>query len=184
MKTRRALALAPCVVLIATAIVSADSWPGPRPQVFTSARGAHTFKTRPPQLNTWSGKSHGTVFARATDGSEAPMWTRELLNIPVTAFVADDGKYVVTFDTWARLGYEHALVIYGDHGEVVVDYDLETLLPADDINTSVVHTVSARRWLQGATIAFDKGGKDIVITLSWGKTIRVALATGVIESGQ
>ena len=70
MKARQALALAPCVVLIATAIVGADSWPGPRPQVFASAYGAYGFKTRPPQLSVWSGKGHGTLFAPAADGSE------------------------------------------------------------------------------------------------------------------
>ena len=178
------LALAASAVVIASAGVSADSWPGSRPQVYVSARGAHGFKTRPPQLATWSGTSQGTLVTRAPDGSETTMWTRELVNIPVSAFVADDGKYVVTFDTWARLGYEHALVIYGDRGAVIVDYDLEALLSKDEIAASVVHTMSARRWLQGANIAFGTGGHDIVITLHWGRMIRVALATGKIETAQ
>jgi hypothetical protein len=184
MKTRRALALAPCVVLIATAMVSADSWPGSRPQAFASAQGTYRFKTQPPRLNTWSGKSQGTLVTLAADGTETMRWSGELVNIPVIAYVADDGKHVVTFDTWAKLGYEHALVIYDDHGAVVVDYDLEALLSADEIASSVVHTVSARRWLQGATIAFDNGGRDIVIKLQWGKRVRVALATGKIETAQ
>jgi hypothetical protein len=75
-------------------------------------------------------------------------------------------------------------VIYGEQGTIVADYDLEALLSADDIARSVVHTVSARRWLQGATIAFDKGTSHIVISLEWGRTIRVALATGTIETVQ
>ena len=116
------------------------------------------------------------------DGSETAMWTRELVNIPVSAFITDDGTHVVTFDTWAKLGYEHALVIYDEHGAVVVDYDLEALLSANEIGTSVRHTIGARRWLQGATMGFDKGDAHIVINLNWGKTIRVALATGKIET--
>ena len=178
------VALATSAVLIASGTVSADSWPGSRPQVYASANGSYRFKTRPPQLATWSGKSHGTLVSLAPDGSETVRWSRELVNIPVSAFVADDASRLVTFDTWAKLGYEHALVIYDDQGAVVVDYDLEALLSADEIASSVVHTVSARRWLQGATIAFDNGGRDIVITLQWGKRIRVALATGQIETAQ
>jgi hypothetical protein len=178
------VALATSAVVIGSGTVSADSWPGSRPQVYASANGSYRFKTRPPQLATWSGKSHGTLVSPAPDGTETVRWSRELVNIPVSAFVADDGSRLVTFDTWAKLGYEHALVIYGNQGVVVVDYDLEALLSADEITSSVLHTVSARRWLQGATIAFDNGGRDIVIRLQWGKRIRVALATGTIETAQ
>ena len=178
------VALATSALVIASGTVSADSWPGSRPQVYASANGSYRFKTRPPQLATWSGKSHGTLVSLAPDGTETVRWSRELVNIPVSAFVADDASRLVTFDTWAKLGYEHALVIYDDQGAVVVDYDLEALLSTDEIASSVVHTVSARRWLQGATIAFDNGGRDIVIRLQWGKRIRVALATGKIEATQ
>jgi hypothetical protein len=178
------VALATSALVIASGTVSADSWPGSRPQVYASANGSYRFKTRPPQLATWSGKSHGTLVGLAPDGTETVRWSRELVNIPVSAFVADDASRLVTFDTWAKLGYEHALVIYDDQGAVVVDYDLEALLSADEIASSVVHTVSARRWLQGATIAFENGGRDIVIRLQWGKRIRVALATGKIEAAQ
>lgn len=171
-------------MVIASAIVSADSWPGSRPQVFTSAQGTFAFRTRPPQLNTWSGKSQGTLVTLAKGGSEIAVWTRELVNIPVTAFVADDGKHVVTFDTWARLGYEHALVIYGEGGTLVIDYDLDALVPPAEIRASVLETVGGRRWLQDATIAFDESGDAVVITLRWGRVIRVALATGRIVTAQ
>lgn len=164
--------------------MTADSWPGPRPQVFPAAHGPFRFRTRPPQLANWSGKAQGTVVRVGSDGTETVLWTRELVNIPVIGYIADDGKHVVTFDTWARLGYEHALVIYGEQGDIVVDYDLDALLSADEISTSVVHTVGARRWLQGAAIAFDHGGHNVVVTLRWGKIIRVALATGKIETSQ
>ena len=179
-RRRQALALASCVVLIATAIVGADSWPGPRPLVFGSANGAYAFKTRPPQLATWSGKSHGTLLGLA-DGRETVTWTRELVNIPVSAFVAADGKHVVTFDTWAKLGHEHAMVIYGEQGLVIVDYGLDALLSREEM-TSVIETVGGRRWLQDATIAFHDRDGVIAITLPWGKTIRVALATGRVET--
>jgi hypothetical protein len=115
------------------------------------------------------------------DGNETATWSRELVNIPVSAFIANDGRHVVTFDTWAKLGYEHALVIYGEHGDVVVDYDLEALLSADEISRFVRQTIGARRWLENATVAFDQSESGIVIRLHWGRTIRVALETGKID---
>ena len=179
------IALAVSVGVIAsTTGVWADSWPGSRPQVYASANGAYRFRTQPPRLSTWSGKSSGTLVTQAPNGSETMRWSRELVNIPVIAFVADEGRAVVTFDTWARLGYEHALVIYGEEGAIVADYDLDALLSADEIASFVMHSVSARRWLQGAEIGFDSGGQDIVIRLHWGKRIRVSLATGKIEAPQ
>jgi hypothetical protein len=161
--------------------LTADSWPGARPQTFASANGTYRFKTRPPQLATWSGKGNGTVVRVGRDGSETATWSRELVNIPVIAFITDDGQHVVTFDTWAKLGYEHALVIYGERGAVVVDYHLDALLSAEEIGRSVRHTIGARRWLQDATIAFDDNDKRIVIRLHWGQIMRVALDTGTIE---
>jgi hypothetical protein len=174
------IALVTSAALAAPAVASADSWPGSRPQVYTSSAGTHRFRTRPPQLSTWSGKSQGTLVTVAPDGTETARWTRDLVNIPVLAFVTDDGRHVVTLDTWAKLGYEHALVVYGEGGAVVVDYHLDALLPGDEIAKSV-HTMNARRWLQGATTAFDSGGQTFVITLQWGTVIRVALSTGKIE---
>jgi hypothetical protein len=149
-------------------------------QTFKSASGTYSFRARPPQLSTWSGKGQGTLFTLSADGREHVLWSRELVNIPVRAFIVDKGTHVVTFDTWARLGYEHALVIYGDQGVLVVEYDHEALLSADEIAMRVVETVGGRRWLQDATIAFDNGENAIVITLPWGKIIRVAVSTGKI----
>jgi hypothetical protein len=176
------IALAMSVPVITSVIVSADSWPGSRPQVYTSANGTYRFKTRPPQLNTWSGKSQGTLVTVAADGTEMALWSRDLVNIPVSAYVANDAKHVVTLDTWAKLGYEHALVIYGEDGSLVMDYDLDALLSRDEIATSVVHTVSARRWLEAAVIAFDRSAEHVVITLHWGRVLRVALSTGKVEA--
>ncbi len=178
------IVIALVAVLAAPAIVLADSWPGSRPQVYTSSAGTHRFRTRPPQLSTWSGKSQGTLVSVAPDGTETATWARDLVNIPVLAFVTNDGKHVVTLDTWAKLGYEHALVVYGEGGAVVVDYDLDALLSSDEIASSVVHTMNARRWLQGATTVFDAGGQTFVITLQWGRVIRVALSSGKIETAQ
>jgi hypothetical protein len=163
--------------------LSADSWPGARPQAFASANRAYVFKTRPPQLANWSGKAQGSVVTMDDDGRETVIWSRELVNIPVQAFITDDGKHVVTCDTWAKLGYEHALVIYGEQGVLVTDYNLEALLSANEI-ARVSRTATTRPWLKGATIAFANNDRDLVIRLQWGTRIRVALATGKFETAQ
>src|SRR5262245_23412276 len=136
------------------AVVTADSWPMPRPQVYTSAHGTRIFRTRPPQHSVWSGKSQGTLFTRTPGGSESVVWSRELVNIPVQAFVTDDGKYVVTLDTWAKLGREHSVVVYGDEGRIVADRGLEDLLSAEEI-ANVRQAVGSRDWLMDASIAFN-----------------------------
>ena len=63
------------------------------------------------------------------------------------------GNIVATFDTWAKLGYEHSLVIYGERGAVVADYDLEALLSARRNRHVGRPHRHARRWLQDAVIA-------------------------------
>src|SRR6185503_20085227 len=152
--------------------LSADSWPGARPQAFASANRTFVFKTQPPRLANWSGKAQGTVVTMSTGGSETVIWRRELVNIPVQAFITDDGTHVVTCDTWAKLGYEHALVIYGEQGVLVSDYNLEALLPANEIATKVSRTATTRPWLKGATMAFANNDRDFVIRLQWGTRIR------------
>lgn len=162
--------------------LSADAWPGARPQAFASDNRAYVFRTQPPRLSNWSGRAQGTLVSMSADSSETVIWGRELVNIPVQAFITNDGTHVVTCDTWAKLGYEHALVIYGERGRVIADYNLEALLSADDIATKVTHTATTRRWLQDAMIAFDNNAEHIVIALHWGKVLRVALSTGKVEA--
>lgn len=168
------------IVAASVAVLSADSWPMPRTLVFASAYGTHGFRTQPPPHSVWSGTSQGTLFTHADNGAESIVWSRELVNIPVRAFVTEDGKSVVTLDTWARLGYEHCLVIYGQEGRVVADYSLEDLLSSVDI-ARVLQTAGSRHWLMDGNVAFNGTQDRIVISLHWGKAIRLSLATGRVE---
>jgi hypothetical protein len=177
MIVRVAIALATTVALTASAIVYADFWLEPQPLVFASAHGYYGFKTQPPRPFVPTGRAQGTLF----NGSEEVVWGSELVNTPVRALVTDDGKHVVTLDTWTRQGYEHSLVIYGERGDVIADYNLEAFLSADEIAKSVVHTVGSRHWLQGGSIVFDEDWRFLVIRFHWGKVIRVTLATGAID---
>jgi hypothetical protein len=165
-------------------IVRADTWLEPRPQIFASSTGAYGFRTQPPNLpvSPVDGRSQGILFAFAQDGNETVIWTGELVNIPIRAIVSDDGRYVVTVDTWFRPGYEHCLVIYGEQGRVVADFNLEALLSGDEIANKVEHTFSSRNWLTGAKVEFSDRRNRVVITLRWGKIISVALSNGRIDA--
>jgi len=180
----RAVALG--LVVASAPIVTADTWLTPRPQIFASSTGTYGFKTQPPNppAAPLHGRSQGILFALAPDGNETVIWTGELVNIPVRAIVSDDGKYVVTFDTWFRSGYEHCLVIYAEQGRVVADFNLEALLSRDEIASNVEHTFSSRNWLTGAKVEFNDRRNRVVVTLRRGQVISVALRDGRIDVSQ
>lgn len=48
---------------------------------------------------------------------------------PVDIIVANDGKSVVTFDDWGMKGFKHSMVVYGERGEMIKDFDLEDISP-------------------------------------------------------
>jgi hypothetical protein len=183
-RIRVSLALALVTAAAGRAVVVADEWMAPTPQIFGSTAGAYALKTIPPrpvpQVDLRGGRSQGTLFTLAPDGREAVLWTRELVNLPHRALVTDNGKHVVTLDTWFRVGYEHALVIYGEKGVVVADLPLEALLTREEIAERVPFSTSSRWWLRGATMTFTEANDQLVISLAWGKVLRVALATGTI----
>jgi hypothetical protein len=96
--------------------------------------------------------------------------------------VCEDGKHVVTRDSWARAGYEHSLVIYREEGKVAADFRLEDLLTADEI-ASLPASVSSRWWGDRNTAEFDDQSRrdELVIRIKhegWAKALRVTLSTG------
>lgn len=53
---------------------------------------------------------------------------------PVSAIVANSGKYFVTFDNWHSAGYgDNTVVIYRTDGTVLKKFSLEELLTKDDM---------------------------------------------------
>jgi hypothetical protein len=192
--------LAPGLFVVCAASVSAQSWPAPSPQVFASVSGTYGFKTQPSQSNDCRpglpesalgaarrrcdvfGMSQGMLFTLAPDGTEAVVWKGFLLNVPHRAIVTDDGKYVVTLDVWARLGYERCLVIYDEHGIVVASFDLEALLSKEEITKFVFQADGSREWLRGGKVEFNDRSDRVVVTLSWGKVISIVLADGKIDA--
>jgi hypothetical protein len=164
-----------CTCLTVTA--RPDDWAAARPSIFAS--GAHGLKVFPKD-------STGVLFSLGDDGKEKVIWTTQLVNFPHQAFVAGDGKGVVTIDTWADLGREHSLVVYNDKGKVVGDYRLEDLLSEQEIRDRTIAFSPNRYWNEDASFRFRYDGNEIKyfdITLKWGKIITVNLDSGKLTTG-
>jgi hypothetical protein len=153
----------------------ADKWAPPKPQIFASPWGNHGFKVLKPEFGR---ASEGVLFRLDAEGKEQVVWQARLINTPHRVLVDDDGQSVVTIDTYGRLGFAHSLVIYGEQGKLVRDFELEDLLTKEEIENKVSRSVSSRHWTDGADFKIDNG--HFVAKLSWGKVIRVELGTGTI----
>src|SRR5688572_15180272 len=109
---------------IATGWVSralGDSWLVPKPRIFASQFGDYGLKMVPGDPG-----ASATLFTLNEKGEEQTAWQGPLVNIPYRVYISDTGQ-VATVDTYARVGYEHALVVYDANGKVLADYRLEDL---------------------------------------------------------
>jgi hypothetical protein len=171
MKSRILLALA--AVALVAAQLRADKWPAPTPRIFASQEGGHGFKVLKPEFG---GVSEGVLFRLDAAGQEQVVWQTRLVNTPHQVVVDDEGRFVVTVDTYGSLGFAHSLVVYGSQGAVIGDFKLEDLLSKEEIETKVLHSEFSRRWAEHADFAIERG--HLVVRLHWGKTLRVELASG------
>ncbi|MBU0637590.1 MAG: hypothetical protein KKB50_01895 [Planctomycetes bacterium] len=107
---------------------------------------------------------------------ERKRWERPLVSdvAPALALVRNDGRYIVTLDEHRRGGARHALVVYGEHGQLLRHFILTDLLRGDDWRQVRVRKGNVT-WLRGAEHVFDNEAQEFVITLEWGRVIRVDL---------
>jgi hypothetical protein len=119
------------------------------------------------------------LYERPSAGqAQRRVWERTLVNdvAPAAAVVRNDGRYVVTLDEQQRGGARHALVIYGAEGELLRHFLLPDLLEKGDW----AHVRVRRRevvWLKDAGQTFREPSDEFVITLAWGREIRINLKT-------
>jgi len=59
------------------------------------------------------------------------IWKKYLVNItaPCEIIVSNDGKSIVSIDDWFSRGTKHAMVIYNETGEAIVDFTLKEISP-------------------------------------------------------
>ncbi|HEY0867153.1 MAG TPA: hypothetical protein VGE01_07240 [Fimbriimonas sp.] len=134
----------------------ADSWKAPQARIFASANGQYAIKVVPPP-GKFEGKARAVLFSLEAGGKEARLWSADLVNIPATVWVSDTGR-AVGLDTYGRVGYSHAVVVYGDIGEAKADYKLEELLTPHEIR-DVPTSVSSRWWSESRTLSHEPDGE-------------------------
>ncbi|HWE95953.1 MAG TPA: hypothetical protein VG269_18465 [Tepidisphaeraceae bacterium] len=54
-------------------------------------------------------QTRGVLFLLDEHGDEVVRWDKPLVNTPARVLVLDDGKHVVTIDTYSHMGWEHSL---------------------------------------------------------------------------
>ncbi len=153
-----------------------------------SSNARFLLEVRPGRLGMEATRGCKATLYDRGEGRPRPRWSRYLANdaAPELAVVRDDGRFVVTLDEYQRGGARHAVVIYGERGELLRHFLLSDLLgPADWEHVRK----SARKieWLPGAEVAFDPQRDEFEIVLRHGRKIRIDLRTLTIvgsASGQ
>ncbi|NQT84024.1 hypothetical protein HQ563_13440 [bacterium] len=186
MNRRFLISLGGMCVLAFCCVCRADSWANPTPRMFASDDGHWALRVIPETASRGKADTiaRGILFEITEDGTDRILWEKPLVNIPVRAllFKSYDKLFVVTLDTWARMGYEHSLVIYDREGKVVRDLRPEDFLTKKEIRGRVDISLSSRHWRKKADFTFvhDQKSPKLRITFNWGKVLEIELPTGEI----
>lgn len=211
MNRRSVLSIAIALLVVgAFASAYADSWRLPKKEKYYSPNKKYYLEVTPKKLESQlkyfedkvegrdnagalkgvkENRAKGAFYARRADGGYSKKWEFPLVNevSPVSALVASNGEYVVTFDNWHSVGYgDDVVVIYRSDGALVKKFGLEDLLTEGDIE-SLPRSVSSIHW--GGEHYIDEANGLLVLKVisnrksSWedGATfhdLKIELATG------
>ena len=151
------------------------TWGNPAPRFFASSDGRYALKVVPNGATAVA-----ALLTLDATGAERELWRSALPTFPVDAVIAGrNAPYVALLDAWGHAGQEHSLTIYGPTGQLVRDFKLEDLLPADDIATRVAVSPTDRWWREGAQPTI-LGNENPTLRLDfpWGRTLIVDLPSG------
>lgn len=170
-------------LLVLAAPAHADTWRPPEPKTYASSDGTArvTITPRPLQSSlayfkdavdgkAAPGQREGSTqtsplakLERCIDGDWRTEWEVPLVNDvgPVHALVANDGRYLATFDNWHSAGFgDDVVAIYGAQGKLIRKFALEDILPASYI-ALLPRTVSSLWW--GGDHALDERADELVL---------------------
>ena len=149
----------------------ADSWNPPKVEVYYSADSTYYVRVLPMHVpekygdwrqakankkrkfspqDTAITPCHAIMYKHTVKG-DSLVWQENLINriAPVAVLVANDGKYLVTFDNWGSLGYGvDVFVVYDQKGMLLKRHNLEDVSPFP-INT-YFRSISSIWWKCGA----------------------------------
>lgn len=99
-------------------------------------------------------KCRGTLYKNLSDGKKKKIWSESLVNdqSPYGALIHNDGKFVVTFNDYAFLGYgENVVVIYDNLGELIKKLSLDDIIDFEN-QLNLKQSVSSIWWMGNHTI--------------------------------
>jgi hypothetical protein len=166
------------VTLVLLALGSIASWGSPRPSdpepppvtatyVAGNGRFAVTIVPKPleigpeglqlpaPSRPAPGGRASAFFYTLGRHGRPALVRRFDLVDevVPTNALVSEDGRFLVTFDSWNRADGKDAVVIYRTDGSLVRSLSLEDILSGSDIEALVRWAEGGRpRWREGQLI--------------------------------
>ena len=181
MHTRtKTLAIASATLLVSFQFGTAygDSWAPIEQTEFYSVDRNYMLRIWPhPEWPDKPGHCQATLYSLKGDW-EAKVWSRYLINnhAPVSVFVSDAGKYVVTMDEWGHIG-QLPVVIYGARGRLVKAHSIDSLDLDDDVG-HIQTTMSSCLWNEDSVSFFGPKEETFVIRLHWGRMLILDLSNG------
>ena len=171
MGQRTALTLSLLLILFGISVspVNADTWELPKKKKYHSPNKKHYLEVVPKRLSSQldyfedkvegrhdagavkgmkNNRARAAFYSMRADGSYSRKSEFLLVNevSPVSAIVANGGRYVVTFDNWHSAGYgDDVVVIFRADGSLVKKFGLEDLLTEGDIQT-LPRSTSSIKW--------------------------------------
>ncbi|MGH8061003.1 MAG: hypothetical protein ACREO7_03195 [Pseudoxanthomonas sp.] len=166
---RRLSSAALALTLLIAPVAFADSWMLPTTHEYLSADQQARLTVTPRELSSQvdffrdkvDGKASagqrpgnaattasGKLERKEADGKWKVVWQHALVNdvSPTSALVADQGKYIVTFDNWHSVGFgDDVVVIYDAAGKRLRSMALTDFLPQDYVQ-ALPRSVSSRHW--------------------------------------
>jgi hypothetical protein len=162
-------------LLSASGAVHADSWAAPTQEVYRSDNARWRLTVTPREIGSplayfeeqgdTGGRARGALERLDDNGRWTTVWDGPLLNdvAPVSALVANSGRYVVTFDDWHFVGTrEHVVVIYDADGAPIRSLSLADLLP-DYYIEALPRSVSSINW--GGDHRISEPGDTLILSI-------------------
>jgi len=193
------------LLLVASGIASSDSWLPATPITAVSNSGTYRLTVYPRQiagqLAFFSDKVDGTepagqredaraqceaILERLGSQSYETVWRKPLANdvAPLSALVADDGRFV-TFDNWHHAGLgEDAIVIYRADGTIVKKLGVADVI-GEDAFQELPRSVSSVWWSGEHKLSYDGTAIELQVVTSGSihnnptfRTVRLNLSSG------
>jgi hypothetical protein len=130
-------------------------------------RKSHPEKFLNKPMNDTITPCHAKLYKKIGSlGQPELIWDKVLVNpvAPYEAMITNDGKYVITFNDWSKLGYgENVMVVYWGNGDLLKQYRLHEITKLSESQLSV--SVTSIWWYLGYETYSEKPDKLKVLIL-------------------